>query len=77
MSESDCYAGEFTDREIDAVADAGDFYLDESGFFLMPTQEEMRKLVDEGIIMLTCELLSKQLEKANSNQCGVFAPPRK
>jgi hypothetical protein len=64
MSESDYYAGEFTDREIDAVADAGDFYLDESGFFLMPTQEEMRKLVDEGDVMLTCEeLLSKQLEK--------------
>ena len=63
MSESEYYAGEFTDREIEAVADAGDFYLDESGFFLMPTQEEMRKLVDEGIVMLTCELLSKQLEK--------------
>jgi len=29
----------------------------------MPTQEEMRKLVDEGIVMLTCELLSKQMEK--------------
>jgi hypothetical protein len=63
MSESDYYAGEFNDREIDAVADAGDFYLDRSGFFLMPTQEEMRKLVDEGIVMLTCELLSKQSEK--------------
>jgi hypothetical protein len=63
MSESDYYAGEFTDREIDAVADAGDFYLDESGFFLMPTQEEMRKLVDEGIVVLTCEWLLKQLEK--------------
>ena len=63
MNESDYYAGEFTDREIEAVADAGDFYLDESGFFLMPTQEEMRKLVDEGIVMLTCESLSKQLKK--------------
>jgi hypothetical protein len=63
MSESDYYAGEFTDREIDAVADTGDFYLDESGFFLMPTQEEMRKLVDEGIVVLTYELLLKQLEK--------------
>ena len=29
----------------------------------MPTQEEMRKLVDEGIVMLTCELLLKELEK--------------
>lgn len=63
MSESDYYAGEFTDREINAVADAGDFYLDESGFFLMPTQEEMRKLVDEGIVVLTCELLLKQWEE--------------
>ena len=63
MSESDYYAGEFTNREIDAVANAGDFYLDESSFFLMPTQEGMRKLADEGIVILTCELLSNQLQK--------------
>jgi hypothetical protein len=62
MSESDYYAGEFTDREIDAVADGGDFYLDESGFFLMPTQEEMRNLLDEGVVILTSELLWKQLQ---------------
>ena len=62
MSESDYYAGEFTNREIDAVANGGDFCLDESGFFLMPTQEQMRKLADEGIVILTCELLSKQLQ---------------
>ena len=29
----------------------------------MPTQEEMRKLVDEGIVVLTCELLLKQWEE--------------
>ena len=63
MSESDYYAGEFTNREIDAVANAGDFYLDESGFFLMPTKAEMRKLADEGIVILTCALLSNRLQK--------------
>jgi len=44
MNEEEYYATELTDAEIDALADAGEFYLDESGFFLMPTQKEMQKL---------------------------------
>jgi hypothetical protein len=52
MNESEYYAGEFTDADLDALADAGDFYLDESGFFLMPTQGEMQKLAEIGETLL-------------------------
>jgi len=52
MNESDYYAGEFTDADLDALADAGDFYLDESGFFLMPTQMEMQELAEMGDTLL-------------------------
>jgi hypothetical protein len=34
MNESEYCAGEFTDADLDALADAGEFYLDESGFRL-------------------------------------------
>ena len=44
MNESEYYTGEFTDADLNALADAGEFYLDESGFFLMPTQKEMQEL---------------------------------
>ena len=46
MNESEYYAGEFADADLDALADAGEVYLDESGFFLMPTQGEMQKLAE-------------------------------
>jgi hypothetical protein len=44
MSESDYYAREFDDADLDALADSGKHHLDESGFFLMPTQNEMQEL---------------------------------
>ena len=44
MKESEYYAGEFTDTDLNAAADVGEFYLDEEGFFLMPTQKEMQNL---------------------------------
>jgi len=47
MSELEYYAGEFTDSDLDALAEAGDYYLDEPGFFLVPTQDEMRVLARE------------------------------
>jgi hypothetical protein len=52
MNEEEYYATELTDAEIDALADAGEFYLDESGFFLMPTQKEMQKLAHMGETLL-------------------------
>jgi hypothetical protein len=52
MNESEYYAGEFTDIDLNALADAGEFYLDESGFFLMPTQKEMQRLAEMGDALL-------------------------
>ena len=37
MNEGEYYATETTDAEIDAQADSGEFFLDESGFYFMPT----------------------------------------
>ena len=48
MNESEYYAGQFTDTDLNALADAGEFYLDESGFFLMPTQKGMQELTQMG-----------------------------
>ena len=48
MNESEYYAGEFTDPDLNALADSGEFHLDESGFFLMPTQKEIRELAQMG-----------------------------
>jgi hypothetical protein len=52
MNEEEYYATELTDAEIDAQADAGEFYLDESGFFLMPTQKEIQQLARMGETLL-------------------------
>jgi hypothetical protein len=57
MNESEYYAGEFTDAELNALADAGEVYLDESGFFLMPTQWEMQKLAEMGEALLFIDWL--------------------
>jgi hypothetical protein len=48
MNESEYYAGEFSDDTLNALAEAGEFYLDESGFYEMPTQEELWKLEKMG-----------------------------
>lgn len=46
--EAEYYASAFTDAQIDTMADAGDFYLEESGFCLMPTKAEIEKMMVEG-----------------------------
>ena len=55
MSELEYYAGEFTDSDLDALAEAGDYYLDGSGFFLVPTQDEMQVLAKMGSTLLFLE----------------------
>jgi hypothetical protein len=55
MNEEEYYATELTDAEIEALADAGEFYLDESGFFLMPTQKEIQHLARMGETVLFIE----------------------
>jgi hypothetical protein len=49
------YASEFTDAEIDALADTAEFYLEESGFSAMPTQDELKSLAMEGNTLLFAE----------------------
>jgi hypothetical protein len=46
--EAEYYAFEFTDAQIDAMADAGDVYLKESDFYLIPTKAEIEKMMVEG-----------------------------
>jgi hypothetical protein len=46
--EADYYATEFSDADLDAIGDAGDFYLEESGFFYLPSQEKIEQLTREG-----------------------------
>ncbi len=48
MNEGEYYATEITDAEIDAQADSGECYLDESGFYFMPTREDIRLMMIEG-----------------------------
>ena len=52
MNESEYYAGQFTDTDLNALADAGEFYLDKSGFFFMLTQKEMHELAEMGNTLL-------------------------
>ena len=59
MNESEYYAGEFSDDTLDALAEAGEFYLDESGFYEMPTQEEMQKLARMGETLLLLKKYKK------------------
>jgi hypothetical protein len=35
MNEEEYYASEFSDTELDSVADAGEFFLEESGFYYL------------------------------------------
>ncbi len=59
MNESEYYAGDFSDDKLDALAEAGEFYLEESGFHLMPTQKEMKKLARMGETLLLIEKHTK------------------
>jgi len=59
MNESEYYASEFADADLNALADAGEVYLNESGFFLMPTQEEMQKLSEMGETLLLIDWFSR------------------
>ena len=48
MNAEEYWASEISDADIDAIADASDFHLEENGFFFMPSQAEMRTLAEEG-----------------------------
>ena len=59
MNESEYYAGEFNDSDLNALADTGEFYLDESAFFFMPTQKEMQQLAEMGNALLVVDWFRK------------------
>jgi len=40
------------DSDLGAAADAGEYFLEESGFSMMPTQVEMQQMAQEGEIIL-------------------------
>ena len=48
MNEGEYYASEITDAEIDAQADSGEFHLEESGFYFMPTNQDIELMMIEG-----------------------------
>ncbi len=50
------YAREFDDADLAALADSGEHYLDESGFFFMPTQSEMQEVAEIGDTLLFLDL---------------------
>lgn len=49
MNESEYYANEIADAELDAIADAGEIYLEESGYNYRPTPAELDQMIKEGI----------------------------
>ena len=59
MNEAEYYTSEFTDAELGALADAGDVYLEESGFSMLPTQAEIKALAKEGETLLFLEWFRK------------------
>ena len=52
MNESEYYASEFTDADLDALADASEYYLKDSGFYEMPTQREIEEMRQVGEALL-------------------------
>jgi hypothetical protein len=46
MNESEYYATEITDAQLDALADVGEFKLEEQGFFSILSQEDRQALME-------------------------------
>ena len=43
MTEEEYWASEMMDSDLDAATDAGEYFLEESGFNMMPTQAEIQQ----------------------------------
>ena len=52
MSSDEYYASEFSDDYLDAQADAGDYFLEKSGFYFRLDPAEVSALVLEGARLL-------------------------
>jgi hypothetical protein len=57
MSSEEYNASELSDDYLDAQADAGDYFLDESGSYFRLNSAEVSELVREGQLLLLCDKL--------------------
>ena len=48
MTEEEYWASEMRDSDLDAAAAGGEYFLEESGFSMMPTLAEMQQMAQEG-----------------------------
>ena len=55
MNESEYWAAEILDQDVDSLADAGDYYLDEEGWSFRLTDNEIEKLANNGRLFLSLE----------------------
>jgi hypothetical protein len=60
MTEQEYWASEMRDSDLDAAADTGEYFLEESGFSMMPTQAEMQRMAQEGEIILCAERMAQE-----------------
>jgi hypothetical protein len=62
------YANEMPEAELDALADAGKFYLEKSGFFCTPpAQEEMKAKAEEGELDFRAKLFRRMIMEGIMN----------
>jgi hypothetical protein len=62
MNESEYYATEMSDAELDAQADVGESDLNEQGFYLLPSQEDIQTMMEQGEQMLN-DVLWRQMNE--------------
>jgi len=62
MKEEEYPGGEFTDAELNALADAGEFYLDEDGFEYQLSDAQLDRLADHGQRLLDLENFKRKDE---------------
>jgi hypothetical protein len=60
MTEEEYWASEMRDSDLDTAADAGEYFLEESGFSVMPSQAEMQQMAQEGEIMLQEQRMAQE-----------------
>jgi hypothetical protein len=64
------------DSELDAIADAADFYLEESGFFFMPTQKVMQAMAEERRAGFLRRAISPNDDGGGRGIMNAYLPPR-
>ena len=57
------YAGEYSDAELHAIADAGEFHLDKDGFVIQLTDAQLDRLADHGQRLLDVEYFKRWMNK--------------